>query len=141
MQDLRDFRVVISDQNDDRDVASVPEVQAVTRVLQLHGYRVDIHKHLPRRGMAEQRQFLLDRSTEPYALFLDDDLILEPDVSRRMLSAIRAQQCGFVGCPVIGLSYAEDVRDEEQNVDFWDGPIEPEDVRPGTRGVGALPAA
>ncbi len=132
MQDLRGFRVVISDQNDDRDVASVPEIQAVTRVLQLHGSGIEVHKHLPRRGMAEQRQFLLDQSVEPYALFLDDDLILEPDVARRMLAAIRAQQCGFVGCPVIGLSYAGDVRNEEQRIEFWDGPVEPEDVRPGT---------
>lgn len=132
MQELPDFRVVISDQDDGRDAACSPEVQAVLRVLRLHGDAVELHKHLPRRGMAEQRQFLLDHARAPYALFLDDDLILEPHVLRRMLAAIEDERCGFVGCPVIGLSYADDVREDEQDVEFWDRRVEPEAVRPGS---------
>jgi len=38
------------------------EVQAVLRVLRAHGHTIDIHKHLPRRGIAEQRQFLLEQA-------------------------------------------------------------------------------
>jgi GT2 family glycosyltransferase len=129
---LPDFRVVVSDQNDDMDMAAIPEIHAVMRVLRLHGHSIEIHKHVPRRGMAEQRQFLLDHSWEPYALFLDDDLIVEPDVPHRMLCAIQGQQCGFVGCPVIGLSYACDVRTDEQQIEFWEGRVEPESVRPGS---------
>src|SRR5438132_9911575 len=60
-QDFRDFRIVLSDQTEDEDLAGVLEVQAALRVLRLHGHTIDFHKHLPRRGMAEQRQFLLDQ--------------------------------------------------------------------------------
>ncbi|MDQ3871251.1 MAG: glycosyl transferase, partial [Chloroflexota bacterium] len=40
--------------------------------------------------------------------------------------------CGFVGAPLIGLSFRDDVRPHEQDVEFWDGPVRPEVVRPGT---------
>lgn len=132
MQEYREFDVVISDQNGDHDVWNTGEVRAAVRVLELHGQDVRVLKHLPRRGMAEQRQFLLDRAQAPYVLFIDDDLILEPDVVGRMLRAMEREECGFVGCPVIGLSYADDVRPDEQAIEFWDERVEPEEVLPGT---------
>ena len=98
-QDFRDFRIVLSDQTEDEDLAGVLEVQAALRVLRLHGHTIDFHKHLPRRGMAEQRQFLLDQVEAPYALFLDDDVILERDVIRRMIETIERERCGFVPEP------------------------------------------
>ncbi len=131
-QVFRDFRVIISDQNEDLNVMACPEVRAVLRLLEAHGNAPEVHKHLPRRGMAEQRQFLLDQVTAPYALFLDDDIILEPDVIGRMLKAIEEESCGFVGCSVIGLSYVDDVRPHEQAIEFWEGRVTPEEVRPGT---------
>ena len=131
-QTCRDFRVVISDQTEDGDPLATGEVQAVLGVLRAHGHAVETHKHLPRRGLAEQRQFLLDQATAPFALFLDDDLILEADVVGRMLTAIRREGCGFVGCAVIGLSYIHDIRPHQQAIEFWDGPVQPEEVRPGT---------
>ncbi len=131
-QKLRNFRVIISDQTEGGTPLERGEVQAVIRVLQAHGHPVETHKHLPRQGMAEQRQFLLDQVKAPYALFLDDDLILEPDVIYRMVTALREEGCGFVGCAVIGLSYLDDVRPHEQRIEFWDGPVQPETVRPDT---------
>jgi hypothetical protein len=59
-QTFRDFRVVVSDQTGNCDVAGLGEVQAAVRVLQAHGHPVEIHKHLPRRGMAEQLSYLND---------------------------------------------------------------------------------
>ncbi|MCY7273241.1 MAG: hypothetical protein LH702_05720 [Phormidesmis sp. CAN_BIN44] len=47
-------------------------MQSVLRVLRSHHHPIEIHKHLPRQGMAEHRQFLLDQVTAPCALFLDD---------------------------------------------------------------------
>lgn len=129
-QAFRDFRVVVSDQGDTCDVAESGEVRAAVRVLQSHGHIVEIHKHLPRRGMAEQRHFLLEQATAPYALFIDDDLILEPYVLEQMVDAIWEEQCGFVGSAVIGLSYANDVRPHEQAIEFWQGHIEPEVIEP-----------
>ncbi len=131
-QTHRDFRLTISDQSHHADPASLRELQAVLRVLRAHGNEPGLLRNLPRRGMAEQRQFLLDRSTARYVLYLDDDLILEPDVIERMYAAIREESCGFVGCAVIGLSFIDDVRPDEQAIEFWEGRVQPEEVFPGS---------
>jgi glycosyltransferase involved in cell wall biosynthesis len=131
-QTYQNFRVVISDQTESFNVEDCGEVQAVLRVLRFHGHSVEIHKHLPRRGMAEQRQFLLDQAHAPYVLFSDDDLLYEADALERMLSAIMGAGCGFVGCAVAGLSYLEDVRPHQQDVEFWNGEVEAERVDPNT---------
>ncbi len=128
-QTYRDFRIVISDQTEDSDPVSTGEVQAVLRVLRAHGHTVEVYKHLPRRGISEQRQFLLDQAMATYCLFLDDDLILEPDVISQLLSAIQEEGCGFVGSAMIGLSFIDDVRPHEQKIDFWDGPVQPELIK------------
>lgn len=131
-QTFRNFRVVVSDQTPDGDPLAAGEVATAIRVLQSHGHAVETHRHLPRRGLAEHRQFLLDQAAAPCALFLDDDLILEPFVVGQMLDALRRERCGFVGSAVIGLSYRDDVRPHQQAIEFWDGPVRPEVVRPGT---------
>lgn len=130
-QTLPEFRVVVSDQDEADGVEASGEVRAVCRVLRAHGRPVEIHRHLPRRGMAEQREFLLDQTRAPYALFLDDDILLEPWVADRLLETIRAEGCGFVGSAPIGLSYIDDVRPHEQAIELWPGRVEPETVEPG----------
>lgn len=132
-QTFPDFCVVISDQTEDGDPLEAGEVQAAVRVLRhARGHEVECHKHLPRRGMAEQRQFLLDQVTAPYALFLDDDVILEADAIEWMVRAVREERCGFVGCAVVGLAYLHVVRPHEEGIEFWDGPVQPEQVGPDT---------
>jgi glycosyltransferase involved in cell wall biosynthesis len=133
-QTYRHFRVIVSSQDDDAGPEEANEVRAAVGVLRAHGHRVEIHRHLPRRGMAEHRQSLLDRVDAPYALFLDDDIYLEPDVLERLVRAIRAEGCGFVGCAPIGWSYAEDVRPEEERIELWEGPVQPEQVSPRGHG-------
>jgi glycosyltransferase involved in cell wall biosynthesis len=131
-QSYRDFRVIISDQTEDHDSLKAGEVQAALHVLVSHGHSIATHKHLPRKGLAEQRQFLLEQVTATYALYLDDDLILEPWVVQNLLTTIQTEQCGFVGSAVIGLSFRSDVRPHQQTIEFWDGPVQPELVQPGT---------
>jgi GT2 family glycosyltransferase len=131
-QTFGDFRVVISDQTEDADPCQAPEAMAAIRVLRFHGQPVEAHKHLPRLGMAEQRQFLLDHATAPCSLFIDDDLILERDLLTRLAAAMDEQHCGFVGSAVIGLSYLPDVREQEQDIELWEERVRPEVVRPGT---------
>jgi GT2 family glycosyltransferase len=131
-QSLRAFDLVISDQHERDDALSSGEVQAVVRLLRARGHRVDVHKHLPRRGMAEQRQFLLDCARAPRVLFLDDDVIVEPDLLERLVGALDRARCGFVGSAVIGLSYRDDVRPHQQAIEFIDGEVRPEEVRPGS---------
>ena len=130
-QTLSRLRVVISDQTDDAGPHTHAETAAALRILDARGYTVDVHRHLPRRGMAEQRQFLLDRATGRYALFLDDDVILEPDLLARLVAAIERLGCGFVGSAVIGLSFAHDVRPHQQAIEFIDASVTPETIRPG----------
>lgn len=131
-QTFRDFRIIISDQTEDSNPLTMGEVKAVLRVLRAHGHEVVALKHLPRRGIAEQRQFLLDQATAPYVLYLDDDVILEADVVERLMQAIGEERCGFVGSALIGLSFIHDIRPQEQAIEFWEGPVQPELVRSGT---------
>lgn len=125
------MRIVISDQSESA-AAERPEVAAVLRYLRARGIAVDTHRHLPRRGMAEQRAFLLAQVSAPFCLYLDDDVIVEPDLPARLHTAILAQGCGFVGSAVHGLSYLGQVRPEQEQIAFWEGRVEPETVRPGT---------
>lgn len=80
--------------------------------------------------MAEQRHFLLGQARSPYALFLDDDLLLGPGVISRLLTTIEEQGCGFVGSPPIGLSYADDMRPHEQALEVWEESVTPETILP-----------
>lgn len=132
-QTCRDFDIIIADQSEAGDGATGDEAQAVIRALRYHGHAVTIHPRPVRQGMAEQRQFLLDRATAPYVLFIDDDLVLEPDVVGQMLTALGEVRCGFIGCAVIGLSYKDEYRPHQQAVEFWEGPVQPEVVRPRSR--------
>lgn len=125
------FRIVISDQSDVDGLAATPEILAVTRILRAREVAVDTLRNMPRQGMAEQRAFLLANATAPYSLFLDDDVIIEPDLLARLYTAICEQQCGFVGSALHGLSYREERRPHEQQIEFWDGPVAPESLAPG----------
>lgn len=132
-QTAQPFRVVISDQGE-QAATDRPEVQTARRVLELHGCAVEVRCHLPRRGMAEQRQFLLSLAQASRVLFLDDDLILEPWVVAQLLAVLERERCGFVGSAVIGLSFLHDERPHQQAVEFWEGPVRPERVGFGLPG-------
>ncbi|MFL5680465.1 MAG: glycosyltransferase family A protein [Chloroflexota bacterium] len=130
-QSYRPLRIVVSDQTEDEPLPSrSPEVEGVVRVLDGVGIPVERHRHIPPRGMAEHRQSLLDRARAPYALFLDDDVLLEHDLVERLVRGIRAADCGFVGSALVGLSHRGDVRPHEEAIEFWDGGVRPEVITP-----------
>jgi glycosyltransferase involved in cell wall biosynthesis len=129
----RDLRVVISDQSDDDRTRDDGSVQAVLRVLRARGVPVELHRHLPRRGLAEQRNFLLSQASAPYVLFLDDDIILEPTVVARLVRVLRERGGGLAGAAMVGLSHAADVRPHETTgIELWEGRVTPETIAPGT---------
>lgn len=106
----------------------------MVRVLELQGRPVMLLRHLPRRGLAEHRQYLLDQSTAEKCLFLDDDIWLEPGALERLSRALDGLDCGFVGMAPQGLSYLDDSRPEQTaGFEAWDGPAA-ERIRPGTPG-------
>ncbi|MCW7540257.1 glycosyltransferase family 2 protein [Aquabacterium sp. A7-Y] len=131
-QDFRAFDVVVSDQSDGAAGYDCGETQSIVRLLEARGHQVRLLRNLPRRGLAQQRQVLLESASAPLVLFLDDDVLLEPDLLGRMVAALQQQRCGFVGSAVIGLSYRDDVRPQQQAVEFWDGPVQPERIEAGT---------
>ncbi|HIK15039.1 MAG TPA: glycosyltransferase [Leptolyngbyaceae cyanobacterium M33_DOE_097] len=131
-QTFQDFRVIISDQTETEDIFDTGEVRAALRVLEAHGQSVKLLKNLPRLGIAEQRQFLLEQANAEYVLYLDDDLILESWVIQSLMQVIQQEKCGFVGSAVIGLSFREDIRPHQQQVSFWEGAVEPEVIKSGT---------
>lgn len=132
-QDEPGFGIVISDQSDDGDVAQAPAVAAMIRVLQAQSRPVRVLRNARQRGMAEQRQFLLDASSARQVLFLDDDVWCEPGLLARMSGALSELGCGFVGSAVQGLSYLDDERPAEHaSFTEWRAGVEPEQIRAGT---------
>lgn len=131
-QDNPDFGVIVSDQSDERPDWEHPAAMAMVRVLRAQGRPVLLTRHLPPRGLAEHRHHLLQLSSSPAVLFLDDDVWLEPDSLRRLTEALTELGCGFVGFAVQGLSYLKDDRpDERTDFEIWSGPVQPERVRRG----------
>lgn len=125
-QTYREFDIVVSDQGDDDGMLDSAEIQTLMRAFRYRGRRVRLLRHLPRRGMAEHRHFLLSQSQADYVHFLDDDVLLEPEVLERMLGVIQEEGCGFVGCAATGLSYLEDIRPHQQEIELWEDRVQPE---------------
>jgi rfaE bifunctional protein nucleotidyltransferase chain/domain/rfaE bifunctional protein kinase chain/domain len=136
-QDDPPFRVVIGDQSDDEPDWEAPAAAAMVRVLRAQGRPVELLRTLPRRGLAEHRERLLEHSlrTAPRAvdvLFLDDDVWLEPGQLATLVEARHKLGCGFVGEAVQGLSHLADERPAETaRFETWGERAEPERVRPG----------
>lgn len=130
-QDDPPFTVTVSDQSPTERIGDEPAVAALVRVLRAQGRLVRVLPHLPRRGLAEQRHFLLTESSAPAVLFLDDDVWLEPGTLARLHAALTGLRCGFVGAAVQGLSFLDDRRPEETAVfEPWpNGVVMPERMR------------
>lgn len=132
-QTFSDFDVIVSDQTcEEQSYLDSIEIQTLVQAMRWHGHQVSLHRHLPRRGLAEHRQFLLEQSQAPYIHYLDDDVLLDPPVMERMVRVLRAEGCGFVGCPATGLGYLDDNRPDEEHIEFWSGPVQPEPFEPHT---------
>jgi glycosyltransferase involved in cell wall biosynthesis len=130
-QTFTDFNVIVSDQtNEEECYLHSIEIDTLVRALRWHGHQVELHRHLPRRGMGEQRQFLLEQSRARYVYYVDDDVLLEPSVLERLLTVIQQEGCGFAGTAAAGLRLLDDVRPHEQQIEIWDGPVRPESFDP-----------
>ena len=127
-------RLVLADQSPNQAASDSSEVAAALRLLRIRGWQVDVHRRTaPKRGIAEQRQFLLDHAEATYSLHLDDDVFLEPGALARLLDAVRTLGCGFVGMPLSGPSYVGDERlPDHVAFELWNGPVRPERVRKGS---------
>lgn len=129
-QEYQNFDIYVSDQGDRIIAEDAEEIIAITRALRMKGHRIEFHRNLPRRGMAQQRQFLLDLAQSKHVLYLDDDLILETFVLRELVEGISSENCGLVGTGTIGLNYLQDERGHEQSIEFWETHVTPEKIIP-----------
>lgn len=130
-QTFTDFSVTISDQTDEEHAyLDDCELQTLLHALRWHGHQVHVERHLPRRGMAEQRQFLLEQSRAPYVHYVDDDVLLDTPVLQRMLSVLQQEGCGFVGCAAPNFQFLPDVRPHQQYIELWTGSVVPEPLTP-----------
>ena len=125
-QTVPDLQVVVSSQGRHKAEDS-PVARAVGRVIAARGGSVEWHHREPR-GIAEQRQFLLERAKAEPILFLDDDIFMEPWVIERLFSVLEAEKCGFVGAFPAGLTFLNDVRPDQQVFEPWKCPVRPEVV-------------
>lgn len=126
-----DFGVAVSDQSDGAPAWDHDAVAGMVRVLRHRGHPVLLSRHVPARGLAEQRAHLLDLTLAGYVLFLDDDVWLEPGSVARLRAAIAELGCGFVGNAPHGLSYVDDFRPEQEKpYQEWTGLPHPERIEP-----------
>ncbi len=130
-QSITGVRVIVSDQSDN-PVHDEAVVQALGRVIETRGGSLEWHRRVPSRGIAEQRQFLLERASAGAVLYLDDDVLMEPWVLQALLEVLEEQQCAFVGAFPAGLSYRDDVRPAQEAIEYWNGRVQPEIVEPGS---------
>lgn len=128
-QTITDVRVIVADQSD-HVVADDPVVQTLGRVIEEQGGTIEWHHRLPSHGIAEQRDFLLRQATADAVLYLDDDVLMEPWVIEQLLTILRDEECAFVGAFPAGLSHRHDIRPEQQQIEYWRGPVRPEVVAP-----------
>jgi glycosyltransferase involved in cell wall biosynthesis len=126
-QTFRDFTVIIADQTTDAPYLQDGELRSLYAALELWGHPVRTLVNLPPRGIAQQRQFLLDQATAPLVHFLDDDVLLGPKMLGRMVDVLQREQCGFVGAGVSGLRHLDELQPGDLAAfEPWEGPVRPE---------------
>ncbi len=130
-QGFTDYRLILSDQSRS-PVREEAVIQTLLRVIETRGGAWEYHYRRPSKGIAEQRDFLLAASSNPAVLYLDDDVLMEPWVLGTLLDTLRKESCAFVGAFPTGLSYRDDVRPDQQAIEYWEGPVQPEIVEPDT---------
>lgn len=131
-QNEKSFDVIISDQSEEGLLSGHASLQTAIRLLEMRGHKVEVLRNMPFRGMAQQRQFLLEHSKSAFSLYLDDDLLLEPYVLGNLKRVIEEEEVGFAGSAVIGLSYLNDIRPDQQRIEFWEEKVLPETILPFT---------
>lgn len=130
-QSFTGLRLIVADQNA-QPLSAQPTIAALVRMIEARAAQVEWHHRPERKGIAEQRHFLLRRATAPAVLYLDDDVLMESWVLEELVAALEREDCGFVGAFPSGLSFRDDVRPEQQHVELWEGPVTPEIVEPGS---------
>ena len=82
-QTFTNFDVIVSDQTkDDETYLDSIEIQTLVQVLRWHGHNVTLHRHLPRQGLAEHRQFLPQFAVDRFFAPANQYLRLQTDLAQ-----------------------------------------------------------
>ncbi len=130
-QTVSRFHLVVSDQSRE-SVRDNRVIAALARILEARGADLEWHTRPQVHGIAEQRDFLLNRTDAEFVLFLDDDVFMEPWVLGRLIEVLKSERCGLVGAFPAGLSFQNDIRPHQEFIEYWDGPVKPEAIGPET---------
>ena len=130
-QDHTAVRVIIADQSRE-PVEADGVVKSLARIIRARGGQVEFYKRPPRHGIAEQRQFLLEQAHASQVLYIDDDVYMEPWVLGTLSRILSEQGCAFVGAFPAGLSFAQDFRPDQEQIEYWESQIQPETVTPNS---------
>ncbi len=125
------LNVIVSEQSRNT-IEGSREAAALRRIIEARGGSLRWYHRHPSLGIAEQRQFLLSASSSDTVLFIDDDVYMEPQVVAELAAALEAHGCAFVGAFPAGLSFRNDVRLDQQRLEFWDGKVTPESLDVGS---------
>src|SRR5213078_1114707 len=117
-QSLRGFHLIVADQSDSPQ-DSDPVVKSLLRIIEARGNETEWHNRQQVHGVAEQRDFLLNRAHGDLIVYIDDDVFLEPWVGAMLIETLRDQGCGFVGAFPTGLSFKDDHRPAQETIEFW----------------------
>lgn len=97
LQSFQDFSVYIHDEGN-RDIFADRNIRLILNLLAMKGSSVNYSRSLDRHGVAFARRKMLSLiKDEPYLLWLDDDMIIEPSAINALVTMIESNPCiGFV---------------------------------------------
>lgn len=110
-----------------------PQLVSLATILEAGGHVVrfiDVDRPATEGGAL---QALVDQADAPYLLVVEDGVYLEPDMIGRLVAGLRATGGAFVGSNVVDLRFQDEHRPDEESIEFWDGPVRPEEIAVGSR--------
>ena len=114
--------------------SEAPQLSGLVWVLETRGHAVRLVDASGSPLDGGRAQALFDRAAAEYVLVVDDGVFLEADLMGRLVAGIRASGSAFVGSNVVDLRFRDEHRPEEEAIEFWDGPVRPEEIGVESRG-------
>lgn len=111
-----------------KDEAAEPELAGLVGVLETSGHAVRFVDAQAKPRDGGRVQALLDRAAAEYVLVVDDGVFLEADLLGRLVGGLRASGGALLGSSVIDLRFRDEHRPDEEAIEFWDGPVRPEEI-------------
>jgi hypothetical protein len=107
---------------------AVEELSGLVGVLKAGGHAVRlVDAQAPGRD-GGRVQTLLDLAAAEYVLVMDDGIFLEVDLLGRLVGGLRVSGGAFLGSSVVDLRFRDEHRPDEEVIEFWDGPVRPEEI-------------